>query len=192
MINVQEVVTDADFTTPSEFSILRKSGVFTSAGFSPSSTTIIVQNGPVQQASNKEIEMLPEADRIGSIRAFWTTIPIYVTSATRQVAQTFYLDPTGAIPGTQYTVVSTLGVLYKNRKALRLNIDYTQAGDVITLAQPTVAGDTLVYVYTEQTEAGTGVSDVIQYLGHQYRILSVFRIEGSGYWKALGTRMEAA
>jgi hypothetical protein len=75
MISVQEVVADPDMIAPEPFTILRSTGSWVLGGFQ-SVVTRISQMGPVQQASNKELRMLPEADRVGSVRSFWCTVPL--------------------------------------------------------------------------------------------------------------------
>ena len=66
MINVQEVILDPDMLPDQPFTILRSQGQFVMGGFQSVTTEIQIW-GPVQQASNKEIMMLPEADRVAPL-----------------------------------------------------------------------------------------------------------------------------
>jgi hypothetical protein len=58
--------------------------------------------------------------------------------------------PSGAIPGTLYTLSKMPQVLIAfvyNGAVQRLNIDYTVAGQVVTLNFSTVTGDTVYAIY---------------------------------------------
>jgi len=106
MISVREVVSDPDMIAPQPWFILRSDGTFVAGGYKTVVSSILMF-GPVQQASLKEITMLPEADRIGNIRSFWSTVPIYTTNTTgasdilvyadvqHRVLQTYYEDGSG-------------------------------------------------------------------------------------------------
>jgi len=78
MISMKEVISDPDLCAPQQYTILRSAGAWIAGGFQ-STVSTIQQFGPVQQASNKEVAMLPEADRVSEVRSFWSTVPIYVT-----------------------------------------------------------------------------------------------------------------
>ena len=121
MLDMSEVISDPDLCAPQQYVILRSAGSWIAGGFQ-SIVSTVQMFGPVQQASNKEVGMLPEADRVGEVRSFWSTVPIYVT---------------------------------------RVN----------------AASDKIQY-------PATG--------GEVYRVLQVYRTDGSGYWKALATRENAA
>lgn len=193
MISVQEVVVDPDMIAPQPYQILRSSGQFVLGGFQSTTTTINVF-GPVQQATNREIQMLPEADRIGSIRSFWYTQPIYITRGYAPVPSTQGEAPQESSAST-YTlsVAPPNGVilLYSNGLQLQPYIDYTVSGNVITFLFPP---PTLPLYATWQVTANvaTDASDILVYGGFQYRVLSTYRDDGSGYWKALAHRMAAA
>lgn len=192
MIDVSEVVTDPDFTAPQPFTIKRSTGQFVLGGFE-SVTTDIPQLGPVQQASDKEIQMLPEADRVGSIRSFWCTIPIYTTRGTAPVPSVHGETPVGS--GTNYTLSeappNNAILLYSNGKLLRPNgADYTLSGTTLTFNSPPQLP---IYATWEITaEVGTNAADIIVYGNEEYRLLRTYCDPGSGYWKAYGTRMNAA
>jgi hypothetical protein len=78
MIDLTEVVTDSEMAE--SFQILRPVGQFVAGGWAVTSTQTINTYGVVSLASAKEIAMLPEGDRVGEIRAFWTTTQMNVTS----------------------------------------------------------------------------------------------------------------
>ena len=103
---MQEVISDPDLVAPQQYVILRSTGAWVAGGFQ-STVSTIQQFGPVQQASNKEVAMLPEADRVSEVRSFWSTVPIYTTNTTgasdilvyadvqHRVLQTYYEDGSG-------------------------------------------------------------------------------------------------
>lgn len=197
MIDVSEVVADADLQAPQPFLILRSVGQFVAGGFQ-STTTPIQAFGPVQRATPKEVEMMPEADRIKAIMNFWWTQPIYVTTGKAKVASTHGEEPVGAVPGTTYTLSEpppggTLR-LYRNGLLQNPGADYIVSGKTLTLARPTVANEALFVTWAVIALVGTNAADIIQYPAdgfEQYRILDVKHYPGSGYWKAAGTRMSA-
>jgi hypothetical protein len=190
MISVAEVVQDPDMISPQDFVVLRSVGQYVLGGFQ-STTTSIPMFGPVQQAAPKEIAMLPEADRIGSIRSFWAVVPIYVTRGYAPVPGVHGETPTGS--GTAYTLSAAPPNNQVNVYAHGLLLPatvYTVAGPALTFGSAPTAP---LYVTWEITvNAQAAASDIIQFEDFQYRILSVFRVPGSGYWKALGTRTAAA
>lgn len=191
MISVFEVVVDPDMTAPEPFTILRSTGQFVLGGFA-SVTKAIPLTGPVQQASDKEIAMLPESDRVGEIRSFWSTQPVYTTRGYAPVPGVHGEHPIGA--GTTYTISELppdgIVVVYANGLMLQPNVAYTLTGTTLTfVSAPTLP---LYITWIVTVDAATNASDVIQYETEQYRILRVYRDPGSGYWKAFGTKMAAA
>lgn len=190
MIDVQDIVADVDMTSPDPWTILRSVATYGWGGVT-TSTTPIQMHGPVRVASNREIQMLPEADRVGSIRAFYSTDPIYVTRGTQNVPAAHNEQPEGNIPGTNYilSVIPPAGALLltKNQKMLFQGLDYSLIGQTIVLTVPTVTGDVLdaSWVATAQQ---SGLSDQIQYRNETFRVLQVYRTQGSGYFKAIATR----
>ena len=190
MISVEEVITDPDMIAPRNYTILRSQGQFVAGGFQ-STVTPIPMFGPVQQASNKEIDMIPEADRVGAMRSFWSTCPLYVTRGQAPVPGTHGEVPTGS--GTNYTLTSAppdgLANVYVDGLQL-LPTAYTIAGTTLTLnATPTVS----IYVtWSITVMVGQSASDILQYKDEQYRVLQVYRDDGGGYWKAVATRMAAS
>jgi hypothetical protein len=190
MIEVQDIVADADMISPEPWTILRSVATFGWGGVQTSITSIPA-TGPVRVASNREIQMLPEADRVGSIRAFYYTAPLYVTRGTQPVPVAHNETPDGAIPGTVYTLSTTPPgdslQLTKNQDILIPGVDYTISGNTLTLTVPTVLNDVLSasWIVTGQQ---SGLSDQISYRNETFRLLQVYRTQGSGYWKALATR----
>jgi hypothetical protein len=192
MISVQEIVVDPDMIAPHPFTILRSTGQFVPGGFA-STTVNIPMFGPVQQASLKEIQMLTEADRVGSVRSFWSTRPIYVTRGYAPVPSVHGEVPQGT--GVDYTITeappdSALN-LYAGGLLLRPNgIDYVLTGVAIVFnhspAQPLYA------TWQVTANVATNASDILQYGEAQYRVLLVYFDPGGGYHKALATRTAAA
>jgi len=195
MISVQEVITDPDMTAPQPYQILRSTGSYIAGGFQ-SITTTIQCFGPVQQASNHEIQMLPEADRVGSISAFWSTQPIYTTRGTAAVPSVQGAVPAGDVPGTVYSLptVPSGGVvdLYLNGLRLTPRTDYVLNGLTIALVSPTASGAKLWAQWNITANVQAAASDLLVYEDTQFRVLQVYHDVGCGYWKALGTRMAAA
>lgn len=192
MIDMSDVVADADMMAPKPFAIMRSVGQWTQNGF-VSTTSQILQVGPVQRATDKEAQALPEADRVGGVMAFWCLVPIYTTRGDQAETSAQGVTPQGVYPGTEYTVDPTLvggtqPSLYKNGLFQTPGIDYTYTNGVITMLYTTDAIDRLYLMWTD-TQAGDAASDIIQYAKEQYRILHVRHYPGSGFWKALGTRL---
>jgi hypothetical protein len=192
MISVQEVVVDPDMIAPRPYTILRSTGKFVLGGFE-SVVTPISMFGPVQQASNKELQMLAEADRIGGVRSFWSTQPIYVTRGYAPVPGVHSEAPQGS--GTTYELSvappNNSIDLYVNGLLLQPNgFDYTLVGTTIMFR---FAPNNPPYVVWQETvNVATNASDQIQYVNDIYRIMQVYYDPGGGYWKALGTRLAAA
>lgn len=192
MISVQEVVSDPDMVAPEPYTILRSVGQFVAGGFQ-SATTPIQMLGPVQQASLKELDMLPEADRVSSVRSFWSTIPILVTRGYQPIPSTHQEVVGGS--GQVFTI-STLPpddaiALYIAGKLLAAGIDYVLRGTTITLTAP-VTDASLVVQWPITANIQPAASDILYFQGQQYRVLQVYYDPGGGYWKALGTRLAAA
>lgn len=191
MISVQEVIVDPDMIAPQPFTILRSTGKFVPGGFD-STTTSIPVFGPVQQASDREIQMLPEADRVSSIRSFWSTQPMYETRGYAPVPGVHGEQPVGS--GVTYTLSSPppngLLQVYSNGLLLRPGVHYLLNGLVLTFA--TTAALPLYVTWPATVNVGTNASDLIQYASEQYRVLKVYFDPGGGYYKALGTSTAAA
>jgi len=196
VISVEEVVLDPDLIAPEPFTVQRTTGEWVTGVFQPLSTATFQLFGPVQQASNREIAMLSEADRVGSIRYFWATVPIYLTRATAPVPGVHGEVPGGVVPGTVYDLTSVppggVGSLYVNGLLQTVNLDYTLSGAQINMNVATPVGASLYFTWPITVDVQTAYSDVLTYKGLQYRVLQVYHDFGGGYWKALGTRLTAA
>lgn len=191
MISIEEVIADADLQAPQAFAILRSTGQFVAGGFN-SATVSIQAFGPVQRATSKQVDMLPEGDRVGAIMAFWWTRQIFTTSGKAPVQSTYGETPSGAIPGYTYTLSVTppSGIeLFKNGLYVPFGTGFQLAGAEITLAQETVTGDVLYALWPITAYVGTNAADILVYNSEQYRVLDVKHFAGSGYWRALATRM---
>lgn len=192
MISVFEVVVDPDMTAPNPFTILRSTGKFVLGGFE-STVTPIPMIGPVQQASNKELTMLPEADRIGSVRSFWSTQQIYTTRGYAPVPGVHGEAPQGS--GTTYTLgevpPSESLCVYVGGLLLQPNgVNYTLTGEVITFSVAPTAPPYATWQVT--VNAAANASDQLQYDDEVYRVLEVYYDPGGGYYKALATRLAAS
>jgi hypothetical protein len=188
MISVEEVITDPDMIAPRNYTILRSQGQFVAGGFQ-STVTPIPMFGPVQQSSLKEIDMIPEADRVGAMRSFWSTCPLYVTRGQAPVPGTHGEVPAGS--GTAYTLSSAPPNGAANVYVDGLQVqNYTIIGTALTLNDAPVAS---LYVTWEVTVmVGQSASDILQYGDEQYRVLQVYFDPGGGYHKAIATRMAAS
>lgn len=196
MISVQEVVQDPDFAAPRPFVIQRSTGQWVAGGFQ-TTVTEIPQFGPVQQASPKEIAMLPEADRAGSIRSFWATIPLHVTTSSAAIPVTHGEVPQGAVPGTVYTLSEAPSgghLVFYISGVEQDDTQYVVDGNTLSTMVDTPIDASLYVTWPEIVREQAAAADIIVYPpgGERYRVLSTYRVPGSGYWKALGTRMSAA
>lgn len=78
MIDVSEVITDPDFCQ--DIPVLRSTGDFVKGRWVENAKTPVTLLGVITPMSAKELQQLPEADRvIGSINIY-TIQPIYLTS----------------------------------------------------------------------------------------------------------------
>ena len=196
MITVQEVIQDTDMVAPEPFTIQRSVGQWVSGGFQNTPSQSFTVFGPVRNATDKEVSMLPEADRVGRIRAFYATMPILTTRGYAPVPSTQGEVLTAVTPGSVYTLSITPpiggGSLYVNGLLLTPNTQYTLFGQTITLAVEAPVDAVLYFTWPVVVNTQAAESDIILYDGFSYRVMDVYRTSGSGYWKALGTRLETA
>jgi hypothetical protein len=68
--------------------------------------------------------------------------------------------------------------------------DFTVAGAMLIFASTPTQPLYATWPVTAQT--GQSASDIIQYGTEQYRVSHIYRVAGSGYWRALAVRMDAA
>lgn len=190
MISVQEVVVDPDMIAPRPFAVLRSTGRYVLGGF-VSTVTSIPMFGPVQQATDKEVATLPEADRISAVRSFWSTQAIYETRGYAPAPGTHGEVPSGS--GNVYTLSEEPPngsiCVYSDGLLLAPNLDYTLVGTTLTLL---FATNSLYVTWPITAMVAAAASDQIEYGSEIYRVLRVYRDPGSGYWKAYGTRLAAA
>lgn len=76
MINISRIVNDPRFSQ--SFKVLRKSGEWLKGRFIQNETEINI-SGVITPAKPKEIEMIPEGDRVGGEISIHTTSKLYVT-----------------------------------------------------------------------------------------------------------------
>jgi hypothetical protein len=193
MISVQEVIQDPDMTDPEPYVILRSTGQWVAGGFQSVVTRTINIFGPVRNATDKEIAMLPEADRVSRVRAFYATQPILLARGYAPVPATYEETPRQASalvwvlsappPGNFANI--TVNGLYMRPNGL----DYTLNGTMIAFNVQPPAPGTISATWPVTANVQAAESDVIVYYGEQYRVTAVYRTGGSGYWKALATRM---
>ena len=80
VVNMSEVMNDPDLAQA--FLIQRSTqGTFLNGVWQTTPVTLSGY-GPIRPASAREINMLPEGDRVGEIKAFWSSQPIYGTRGT--------------------------------------------------------------------------------------------------------------
>jgi len=77
MIDVSEIVEDPDFAQ--EFTVYRSNGSFVKGRWTEGTPTQITILGVVTVMSARELNQLPEGDRIKAAMNFHSTLPIYVT-----------------------------------------------------------------------------------------------------------------
>lgn len=80
MIDVSDVVNDPDLC--SNFQILQMFGKFTPDGWTITQSTLVNTFGAVRNMSGKDLEMIPEADRVREAVSFRTTTALYETNET--------------------------------------------------------------------------------------------------------------
>jgi hypothetical protein len=195
MIDVSEVVADVDLQAPQPFTILRSiQAEFVAGGFTDQKIEI-PDVGPVQPATDLDAQMVPEADRLSQLFAFWATQPIFTTRGKAPVLTTHGEVPEGTLPGSVF-VLSSLPPngninLFYDGLLQEPGVDYTISGQTVTLMF--TAKDPLYVTWPAIQQVGINAADIIVYppKGEQYRVLAVKHYPGSGYFKAIGTRMNA-
>ena len=78
MLNVSELLSDPDFAQP--FQIQRSTGSFQLGGFAQTTTTLAAV-GVILPASEREIQMAPEGDRVTGMISIRTATPLLLTHA---------------------------------------------------------------------------------------------------------------
>jgi hypothetical protein len=80
MINVEEVVMDPDLTQA--FDVYRNYGSFKPGGWSEDDESVITMMGVVSVSAPKDLQQVPEGDRVMGARTFHTNREIFVTRNT--------------------------------------------------------------------------------------------------------------
>jgi hypothetical protein len=81
MISLADVISDPDFAQ--SFTVTRTNGKFVAGGFQTTVKTLQAY-GIIQPATSKDLEQIPEGDRVQGMMAFYTTIQVYTTSLKNQ------------------------------------------------------------------------------------------------------------
>lgn len=78
MINVSDVVLDLDFAQPVAFTVYRTTGTWTGGRFNTTSTTT-TYNGTIVPMNTREMDQLPQGDRITGAIVIYTPSVLYTT-----------------------------------------------------------------------------------------------------------------
>jgi len=76
MIDVADIINDPDYAK--DYTILRSNGFFDEGGFTETITEI-PDYSAVLPTNTKDLEQVPEADRISGSMTFYSSIPLFVT-----------------------------------------------------------------------------------------------------------------
>ena len=99
MIDVSELLNDPDLCE--SFMITRTTGTFQIGGWVKSVPQVIQAYGAVRNTSGKELEMIPEADRVKNSLTFRSITPMFITSeANSQISDVL------SFHGEQYRVLA--------------------------------------------------------------------------------------
>ena len=196
MISMADVVSDIDLAAPKPFQVLRSTGTWASGGFTSAITETLELTGPVQQATDREVAMLPEGDRVSQVMSFWATVPLYTTRGKLPSPTLHTETPKGVVPGALFTLSQAPPgqlALYLNGKFLVPGgVDYGQLGPNIVTNMVINPTDKLLAQWPVVENKAPAAADILVYEGVQYRLLDVKHYTGGGYWKALATRMAAS
>ena len=195
MISTADVVSDGDLAAPKPFQVLRSTGAWASGGFVSTITETLELTGPVQQATDREVSMLPEGDRVSQVMSFWATVPLYTTRGKLPSPTLHTETPKGTVPGALFTLSQTPSgqlALYLNGAFLTPDgVDYIALGANIVMNTIVGLPDKLLAQWPTVEDKAPAAADILVYEGEKYRLLNVKHYTGSGYWKALATRMTA-
>ena len=196
MISMSDVVSDGDLAAPKPFQVLRSTGTWASGGFVSTITETLELTGPVQQATDREVAMLPEGDRVGQVMSFWATLPLYTTRGKLPSPTLHAETPKGTVPGTLFTLSQAPPgqiALYLNGEFLTPDgVDYAQSGMSVVMNSAVNLADKLLAQWPVISNTDPAAADILVYGGEKYRLLDVKHDPGCGYWKALATRMSAS
>ena len=77
MINVEELILDPDFGQT--YTVTRSVGTFGPGGFQNRQTQFRIF-GVIEPITAKDLEQVPEGDRVIGLMTFYSTVPLYITS----------------------------------------------------------------------------------------------------------------
>lgn len=100
MIEVVEVLNDPDLC--SFWTIQRNYGQFASGGWQTTKATTIQAYGAVRNLSGKQLDMVPEADRVHELMTFRSTTPMYMTDAAQGITSDIL-----TWQGSEYRIVAS-------------------------------------------------------------------------------------
>lgn len=80
LLNVADVILDPLFVQ--SFGVKRQSGAWTKGAWVPGTVSNLTLTGTIIPASPKDIDQIPEGDRITGMMAFYTTAETFVTRST--------------------------------------------------------------------------------------------------------------
>lgn len=103
MIDISELMSDADFCQP--FTIVRSTGAFV-AGVWQDISTNVNSYGAMQPAGDREINMVPEGDRVTGMVALWSSQPLYTTGTNGGSDPTAHISDVVVWHGQNYRVLA--------------------------------------------------------------------------------------
>jgi hypothetical protein len=77
MLDMSEVITDPDFAK--EYNVYRSSGYFGEGGWIENDKTTLSVTGPILPTNSKDLQQVPEGDRIIGNMTFYSTIELFET-----------------------------------------------------------------------------------------------------------------
>lgn len=83
IINVADLLNDPDLCEP--FTITRNPGQFAAGGWQGSGPTTFNAYGAVRNATGKELDMVPEGDRVHEMISFRSVTPMYMTDEAQSI-----------------------------------------------------------------------------------------------------------
>jgi hypothetical protein len=159
MIDLSEVVNDSDFAQL--FTVRRLTGSYVNGAWVTSAVDIQIY-GIVTVASNKDLQMIPEGDRVTGSMLFHASQPLYITELQGGAGQ----SPFG------YS-----GPVQETGNQIAVN------GQLYLSVAPLVSGP------GGFGQAIQRVSDQVFWHGQLYRLITVAPWDDFGYWRAIGVRM---
>ena len=78
MLDVSRIVLSLFAAQPSAFTVTRKTGAWVQGDFETTSETLQM-NGSIQPVNSKDLQQVPEGDRVVGLIKIYTVDPLYVT-----------------------------------------------------------------------------------------------------------------